>query len=159
MGEERWKYTFTMRADENPNLKLLDGRVTILLNTKGTKGEISDGLKELLGYISSPNNIDNFKDNTLVKTIDEEVCKLKVDKETRREYQMLDLKFADIAREAKAEGHAEGRALGAEEGAAKEKAESIRKLLKKISKNQAAELLEMTIEEIDEYLTMYPSEE
>ena len=50
-GEGKYKYTFHMRCDEIPGLKLHDGATRIFLNTHGTDEEgVSEELIQLLGY-------------------------------------------------------------------------------------------------------------
>ena len=50
-GEGKYKYTFHMRCDEIPGLKLHDGATRIFLNTHGTDVEgVSEELIQLLRY-------------------------------------------------------------------------------------------------------------
>ena len=50
-GEGKYKYTFHMRCDEIPGLKLHDGATRIFLNTRGTDAEgVSEELIQLLRY-------------------------------------------------------------------------------------------------------------
>lgn len=56
-GKDLYKYTFENRAEQNSDLKLGDEAITIFLNTKGTKGNISRSLRDLLSYINDPTNI------------------------------------------------------------------------------------------------------
>ena len=50
-GEGKYKYTFHMRCDEIPGLKLHDGATRIFLNTHGTDAEgVSEELIQLLRY-------------------------------------------------------------------------------------------------------------
>ena len=50
-GEGKYKYTFHMRCDEIPGLKLHDGATRIFLNTHGTDGKgVSEELIQLLRY-------------------------------------------------------------------------------------------------------------
>ena len=50
-GEGKYKYTFHMRCDEIPGLKLHDGATRIFLNTHGTDAEgVSEDLIQLLRY-------------------------------------------------------------------------------------------------------------
>ncbi len=51
-GKDRYIYTFKNRCDEEENLILNDGAVKIVLNAKGTKGKISDDLKDTLEFFA-----------------------------------------------------------------------------------------------------------
>ena len=134
-----YKYTFENRAEENLDLKLGDGAITIFLNTKGTKGNVSENLKDLLSYINDPSNIPS---NPLVEHVETEVEKLKVSSKLRRDYMIQAIKMMDKYNEGKSDGKNEGKIEG--------KAEIIAKFLKKMEPEEVAEVLEMSIEEMYE---------
>ena len=49
--EGRYIYTFQNRCDQNYDLLFGDDAVKVVVNTKGTKGEISPELKEAILYL------------------------------------------------------------------------------------------------------------
>ena len=126
------KYTFRMRCDEDRDIVLDDGAVTIFLNTRGTCDDIDVELKNMLKYFES--STDDVADRSGSDRI--EVLRCKVNEIRRNEeigvkYMLAwEEKILD-KQEARAEGLAEGReegrakglAEGREEGRAKGLAE------------------------------------
>ncbi|MBQ9518357.1 MAG: Rpn family recombination-promoting nuclease/putative transposase [Firmicutes bacterium] len=51
-GKDSYIYTFKNRCDEENSLVLNDGAVKMVLNAKGTKGNISEELRHILDYIA-----------------------------------------------------------------------------------------------------------
>ena len=83
-GKGRWVYTFENICREDPELALGDGATKIILNVKGSVGEISDELKALLRYM------DGFTpDNDYTRRLDRAVMDVRSDEEWRREYMVL----------------------------------------------------------------------
>ena len=61
-----------------------DGTVKMFLNTEGTKGDISGGLKAFLDYVGGRES-----DSPLVRKLEAEVSRAKKNREWRREYMTL----------------------------------------------------------------------
>ena len=77
-------YTFETLCREDPNIALGDGATKIILNTKGSVGEISGELKALLRYM------DGFApENDYTKALDSAVIDVRADEKWRREYMVL----------------------------------------------------------------------
>ena len=83
-GQGRYVYTFENLCREDPRLALGDGAAKIILNTKGSVGEISDDLKALLRYM------DGFAPNDdYTRELDRAVRDVRSDEKWRREYMVL----------------------------------------------------------------------
>ncbi|MCD7905878.1 MAG: Rpn family recombination-promoting nuclease/putative transposase [Clostridiales bacterium] len=79
---DRYKYTFKNRCEEDYGLALNDGAYKIFLNTRGSKGNVSDDLKAFLKY--TENTTSEFAEScesSLVKIINENVKKIKKNQE------------------------------------------------------------------------------
>lgn len=50
-GKKRYIYTFQNRCDEDHDLLMGDDAVKVVVNTKGTIGDIGDELKEIIRYL------------------------------------------------------------------------------------------------------------
>lgn len=85
------------------NLELSDEATTMILNTKGTHGNISKDIKSFYDYVN--NHIIN---SDFTRQIDDEISYLKLDSKVRREFMLLEARLLDERREGKAEGKAEG---------------------------------------------------
>ena len=77
-------YTFKKRCLENLELELPDEATTMLLNTKGTHGEISKDLKSFYDYVNN-----HIVTTDFTKQIDDEISYLKLDTKVRREYMLM----------------------------------------------------------------------
>ena len=94
-------YTFKKRCLENLELELQDEATTMLLNTKGTHGDIFKDIKSFYDYVN--NHIVN---SDFTKQIDDEISYLKLDTKVRREYMLMEARLLDERREGIAEGEA-----------------------------------------------------
>ena len=83
-GKGRWIYTFENLCREDPDISLGDGATKIILNTKGSVGEISDELKALLCYMDGLVPASDY-----TKALDNAVMDVRADNEWRREYMVL----------------------------------------------------------------------
>ena len=92
-GLGRYVYTFENRCCEDPNLPLGDEAVKIFLNTKGTVGEISDELKDLLRYMDGCTPESDY-----AKALQKAVEEVKADEKWRREYMVLNELVRDKVR-------------------------------------------------------------
>ncbi|WP_337361275.1 Rpn family recombination-promoting nuclease/putative transposase, partial [Phascolarctobacterium succinatutens] len=98
-------YTFKKRCLENLELELPDEATTMLLNTKGTHGDISKDIKSFYDYVNN-----HIVTTDFTKQIDDEISYLKLDTKVRREFMLMEARLLDERREGKAEGIAEGEA-------------------------------------------------
>lgn len=94
-------YTFKKRCLEDMDLP--DEATTMILNTKGSHGNISKDIKSFYDYVN--NHIIN---SDFTRQIDDEISYLKLDSKVRREFMLLEARLLDERREGKAEGKAEG---------------------------------------------------
>ena len=104
-------YSFRERCDQDTNLLMGDETVKIFLNAKGKKNDVSKDLLDFLNYINGKKS-----ENPLVTALDEEVQKVKRNKEWRNDYMRYEEHIA-------AEAH--WRALEMAEEMAEEKAKKI----------------------------------
>ena len=123
-------YTFKKRCLENLELELQDEATTMLLNTKGTHGDISKDIKSFYDYVN--NHIVN---SDFTKQIDDEISYLKLDTKVRREFMLMEARLLDERREGIAEGKeiglAEGEAIGLVKGEAEHKLKVAKLMLAK----------------------------
>ena len=110
-------YTFKKRCLENLELELPDEATTMLLNTKGSHGDISKDLKSFYDYVNN-----HIVTTDFTRQIDDEISYLKLDTKVRREYMLMEARLLDERREGIAEGKdigfAEGKDVGLAEGEA-----------------------------------------
>ena len=106
-GEGRHIYTLRNVCEQNKNLDIDNGAYTIVLNTKGTKDDVSLKLKAFLDFVNGISSDDPY-----VKKLEIALKEAKHSALWRLERMFLEMKFADI----EAKGRAEGREEGIEEG-------------------------------------------
>ena len=102
-------YTFKKRCLENLELELPDEATTMILNTKGTHGDISKDIKSFYDYVNN-----HIVTTDFTKQIDDEISYLKLDTKVRREFMLMEARLLDERRE----GIAEGKEIGLAEGEA-----------------------------------------
>ena len=149
-GYELYRYTFQMRCEEVPELKLDDGATRIFLNTKGKHPElVSPELIELLKYMEhSTDEVSEICKSERIQKMHSRICQVKASEKTEVKYmQSWEEKIL-----IKQEGIAEGRLEGRLEGKLEEKQELTRKLANKFSIEQIAEMLEIDISEVENIL-------
>lgn len=83
-GAGRYIYTFRNRCDEDDTIFLGDEATKIVLNAKGTKGDISKELKDTLDFIAG-----KAPQSEYAKDLQAAVEEVKQNKEWRREYMLL----------------------------------------------------------------------
>jgi len=83
-GAGRYIYTFRNRCDEDDTIFLGDEATKIVLNAKGTKGDISEELKDTLDFIAG-----KAPQSEYAKDLQAAVEEVKQSKEWRREYMLL----------------------------------------------------------------------
>ena len=147
-GYGLYRYTFQMRCEEVPELKLDDGATRIFLNTRGKHPElVSPELIELLKYMEhSTDEVLGACKSKRIHEMHRRICQIKASEKTEVKYmQSWEEKIL-----IKQEGIAEGRKLGYEEGE-KELLKNLvrKKLAKNISTEQIAEMLEIDISEVE----------
>ena len=120
--EGNYVYTFKKRCLENLELELPDEATTMLLNTKGTHGNISKDIKSFYDYVNN-----HIVTTDFTKQIDDEISYLKLDTKVRREFMLMEARLLDERREGIAEGEAIGLAKGEAIGITKGEAIGITK--------------------------------
>lgn len=86
-GRGQYRYSFRNMCEEAPGLVLADGAHKLFFSTVGTKGEISDELRQVLTYINNPPAaVAEGIRLPLLQKIDEVVGEAKMDDEWRRNY-------------------------------------------------------------------------
>ena len=135
-------YRFENRCIEDERLVLGDETMKIIVNTKGTVGDISDKLREVLIYLD-----EGRATGAYTKRLDEAVNKVKSSEERRIEYMTMMIHDMEV--------RAEGKEEGLEEGIDKTRIESIRTIMKKLkyTAQQAMEFLEIPIADRSKYAT------
>ena len=142
-GYGLYRYTFQMRCEEVPELKLDDGATRIFLNTRGKHPElVSPELIELLKYMErSTDEVSGECKSKRIQEMHRRVCQIKASEKTEVKYmQSWEEKIL-----IKQEGIAEGEQIGR----SKEKTEFVKKLSNKFSIEQIAEMLEIDISEVE----------
>lgn len=99
-GYERCIYTFENICRDDTRLVLGDETYKVFLNADGTKGNVSDEMKDFLHLLK-----DGYGQSPLVKKIEEQVVKAREHKEWRLEYMTLYMRD----RQNREEGHQEER--------------------------------------------------
>ena len=139
-------YTFKKRCLENLELELPDEATTMLLNTKGTHGEISKDLKSFYDYVNN-----HIVTTDFTRQIDDEISYLKLDTKVRREYMLMEARLLDERREGIAEGEAIGMAKGEAMGITNANTATAKRMLAKgcYSLQVIAELTSLSIEQVE----------
>ena len=121
--QDNYVYTFKKCCLENRELELPDEATTMLLNTKGTHGDISKDIKSFYDYVNN-----HIVTTDFTKQIDDEISYLKLDTKVRREFMLMEARLLDERREGIAEGKEIGLVEGKEIGIAKEKLATAKRL-------------------------------
>ena len=146
--EGRYVYTFKSRCLENLDLELANDVTTMFLNANGVAGDVTPQMVNFLEYVKT-----QVPNDAYTRELEAEVARLKLDKEVRRKYMVLQAELRDteiVAFEAgEAKGHAAGLAEGLAEGEAKKSRETAIKMLKKQKPlSEIKEFTDMSEEEI-----------
>ena len=104
-GEGLYKYTFSNKCHELPNLELGDDCVKIFLNTKGKRGEVSRELKAFLNFVekSTVENAANIKDS-YVKRLSARIEDIKRDEAIGGKFMTLEEKLDEVREDGREEG-------------------------------------------------------
>ena len=125
---------------ENLDLELANDVTTMFLNANGVAGDVTQQMVNFLEYVKT-----QVPNDAYTRELEAEVARLKLDKEVRRKYMVLQAELRDteiVAFEAgEAKGHAAGLAEGREEGIAQGLAEGEAKGEAKKSRETALEML------------------
>ena len=135
-------YTFKKRCLEDLELELPDEATTMILNTKGTHGDISQDIKSFYDYVNN-----HIVTTDFTKQIDDEISYLKLDTKVRREFMLMEARLLDERRE----GEAVGIAKGKEIGLAEEKLATAKRMLAKgcYSLDDIAELTNLSLADVE----------
>ena len=79
-------------------MELPDDATTMILNTKGTHGDISKDIKSFYDYVNN-----HIVTTDFTKQIDDEISYLKLDTKVRREFMLMEARLLDERREGEAE--------------------------------------------------------
>ena len=85
----RYIYTFTTQCVEAPGADFEDEATKIVINTKGTVGDISEELKAVIKYMDS-----GIVSNSYTESLDAEVRSVKTDAKVQVSYMLLQEAFA-----------------------------------------------------------------
>ena len=135
-------------------LELPDEATTMILNTKGTHGDISKDIKSFYDYVNN-----HIVTTDFTKQIDDEISYLKLDTKVRREFMLMEARLLDERREGEAVGIAkgkeiglvEGEAIGLAKGKSKEKLATAKRMLAKgcYSLEVIAELTNLSLADVE----------
>ena len=145
-GYGLYRYTFQMRCEEVPELKLDDGATRIFLNTRGKHPElVSPELIELLKYMErSTDEVSGECKSKRIQEMHRRVCQIKASEKTEVKYMQTWEEQIMIKQEGITEGRIEGEKIGRLRG----KRELLEKLSDKFSIEQISEMLEIDISEL-----------
>ena len=153
--EGRYVYTFKSRCLENLDLELANDVTTMFLNANGVAGDVTPQMVNFLEYVKT-----QVPNDAYTRELEAEVARLKLDKEVRRKYMVLQAELRDteiIAFEAgEAKGHAEGMAAGEAQGELKERVKNVKAVMEKMEVDayEAMNILEIPLEEQQKLLSM-----
>ena len=83
-GKSRYIYTFRNRCDEDAEVLLEDESTKIVINTKGSVGDIGEDLKAVIQYMDT-----GVASTAYTKALDAEVASVKSDEKVRMQYMLL----------------------------------------------------------------------
>lgn len=133
-GYGLYRYTFQMRCEEVPELKLDDGATRIFLNTRGKHPElVSSELIELLKYMEhSTEEVSEQCKSERIQKMHRRVCRIKASEKTEVKYmQAWEEKLLERQ---------------------KEKRELLRKMNHKMSIEEIADVLDMDLSEVKDII-------
>lgn len=104
-GAGLYQYSFENTCREARGILLGDGAYKIFLNTKGSAGQVSSQLKELLCYIERREFPASPQGQVLIRQIEAALAAARNNRDWRKDYMTLEM----LKNECRAEGRAEGR--------------------------------------------------
>ena len=105
--DNRRVYTIKSTCQENPKLPFEDGVKKIILNTRGTIGDVSEDLKSFLKYVQCGEISGNFVEN-----LDKKFKNVKYGIGRRKEFMTYQMALLENRMHGQAEGRVEGLAEG-----------------------------------------------
>ena len=106
-GRDEYIYRFE-NYDAEKLLPLGDGTKKIVINSTGTKGNISDELKAFISYIDKPGEVRKSRQTELVADIDTQVVKTNEDSKWRNMFMKYEIDLMKREEKARAEGERKG---------------------------------------------------
>lgn len=102
-GRNLYRYTFQNICLEDKELLLEDKSIKVFFNTKGTMGDVPEGVRSLLRYLDTKQ-----ADNELTRRLDQEVERIRHNEKWRREYMKSLLYEMEVLEQGRLEGLEEG---------------------------------------------------
>ena len=150
-GYERCIYTFENACKEETELFLGDETYKVFLNADGTKGDVSDEMKDFLHLLK-----DGYGKSPLTKKIEEQVIKAREHKEWRLEYMTLYMRDRQNREEGFEEGLEKGIKKGLEEGLKEERKNTIKSALSGgMTVDSIVKMFSYSVEEVQEIADEY----
>jgi len=94
-GRGRYRYTFLGTCLEEPDLILKNGAHTLVFNTRGTHGDVSEDVKAFLRAIEGESNKDIGKNNNFVQKFEKYAEEVKASETWRKSYMQTELRLQD----------------------------------------------------------------
>lgn len=110
-GKNQWIYRFYNVCQQLPELKLQDGTEKVFVNTMGELGDVDEEFKQVMQIFNGLQAEGDFAEE-----LQQEVERVKLSEEWRREYMTLQVLLDDTKREGYKEGHNAGLIEGLNEG-------------------------------------------
>ena len=139
-GLEERIYTFRNTCVELPKLELGDGATKIFLNAKGLKGAVDEDIESFLHYVDG-----RAASGLFAEEVAKEVMRVKILKETRREFMTLYMEYQKYRRDGMEEGLREGRLEGHREGLREGRREGLREGHREGLRDMARSLLALNV--------------
>lgn len=110
-GERKYRYTFRHLCQENQNLGMQDGSITIFLSTRGeNRTEVPEALARFLDFVrADAEGAKNFED-VYIQRLQDTIRRIKSSREMEERFMILEEMLKDERAEGRAEGKAEGKA-------------------------------------------------
>ena len=102
-GKNQWIYRFCNVCQQLPELKLQDGTEKVFVNTMGELGDVDEEFKQVMQIFNGLQAEGDFAEE-----LQQEVERVKLSEEWRREYMTLQVLLDDTKREGYKEGNREG---------------------------------------------------
>ncbi|MCM1113311.1 MAG: Rpn family recombination-promoting nuclease/putative transposase, partial [Muribaculum sp.] len=104
-GERKYRYTFRHLCQENQNLGLRDGSITIFLSTRGeNRTEVPEALARFLDFVrADTEGAKNFED-VYIQRLQDTIRRIKSSREMEERFMILE----EMLRDERTEGRAEG---------------------------------------------------
>ena len=102
-GKNQWIYRFYNVCQQLPELKLQDGTEKVFVNTMGELGNVDEEFKQVMQIFNGLQAEGDFAEE-----LQQEVERVKLSEEWRREYMTLQVLLDDTKREGYKEGNREG---------------------------------------------------